>query len=311
MEPIESRVEHFFGTFRTTERFLQQLLQMREGAQEFLILACCRLDALANLAFLRWKGKQADAFAKFLLRYSGFEKKLRRISVPDLFHYLSYGKWLLPEVISEAGRLYQYSEYDEPLIRLIVDSGLPITQEAIGDFLAFALRTLKRAYRVVPNQKLTRKSVAKQSEVIKSLLAAAESPRRQKYIKPVKAAKSVIERFSLPQILYREFRCGAVHGREVNIDEKGFFQETEIYWITRNWRTVYSDLVEPGRFLEVQFPAPFLLEMLHNSIDRLERELKHKRELPVEMWVEICDIESEIDLLDQDTLPEGRDIPRV
>jgi len=306
MEPIESRLEDFFGTFRTTQRFLEQLLQTRTWPQEFLIVVCCRLDALANLAFPRWKGKQADAFAKFLLRYSGFEKKLRQISVPDLFHYLSYGKWLLPEVISEAGRLYQYSEYDEPLIRLIVDSGLPITQEAIGDFLAFALRTLKRAYRVVPNQRITGRSIAKRSEVMKCLLAAAQSPRRQKYTEPLKATKSIIERFSLSQILYREFRCRAVHGYEVNIDEKRFFREREIYW-----RTVYSDLVEPGRFLEIQFPAAFILQMLRNSIDKYERELKHKKELPVEMWVEICDIESEIDLLDQDTLPEGRDIPRV
>lgn len=199
MEPIESRVEDFFGTFRTTERFLQQLVQMREGPQEFLILVCCRLDALANLTFPRWKGKQADAFTKFVLHYSGFERQLRRISVPDLFYYLSYERWVLPGVISEPGRLYQFTEDDEPFIRLVVNSELPITQEAIGDFIAFALRTLKRAYRVVPNQKLTRKSVAKQSEVIKSLLAAAESPRRRKYIKPLKAAKSVIERFLLPQ----------------------------------------------------------------------------------------------------------------
>lgn len=306
MEPIESRVEDFFGTFRTTERFLQQLVQMREGSQEFLILACCRLDALSNLAFPRWKGKQADAFAEFLLRYSGFERQLRKISVPDLFYYLSYGRWVLPGVICDPGRLHQFTEDDEPLIRLIVNSELPITQEAIDKFLAFVLRTLKRTYRVVPNQKLTRESIAKQSEVIKSLLKAAESPRRQKYIKPVKAVESIIERFSLPQILYREFRCGAVHGCEVDLDERGFFRETKICW-----RAVYSDLVGPGRFLEVQFPAPFLLEMLRNCIDKLERELKHKRELPAEMWIEICDIESEFDLLDQDTLPEGKDIPRV
>lgn len=306
MEPIESRIEDFFGTFRTTERFLQQLVQIREGAQEFLILVCCRLDALANLTFPRWKGKQADAFTKFVLHYSGFERQLRRISVPDLFYYLSYERWVLPGAISEPGRLYQFTEDDEPFIKLIVDSGLPITQVAIDNFLMFVLRAMKQNYRVVPNQRLTLRSTARCSEVMKCLLAAADSHRRQEYIEPLKAANPIIERFSLPQILYREFRCGAVHGREVNIEEKGFFQETEIYW-----RTVYSDLVEPGRFLEVQFPAPFLLEMLHNSIDGLERELKHKRELPVEMWVEICDIESEIDLLDQDTLPEGKDIPRV
>lgn len=306
MEPIESRLEDFFGTFRATQQFLEQLLQMRDWPQEFLILVCCRLDALANLAFPRWKGKQADAFAKFLLLYSGFERQLRQISVPDLFFYLSYERWVLPGVISEPGRLHQFMEDDESLIRLIVNSELPITQEAIHDFLAFVLRTLKRAYRVVPNQRITGRSIAKQSEVMKCLLAAAESPRRQKYIEPLKATKSIIERFSLSQILYREFRCRAVHGYEVNIDEKRFFRERKIYW-----RTVYSDLVEPGRFLEVQFPAVFLLEMLRNSIDEFERELKHKKELPIEMWVEICDIESELDLLDQDTLPEGRDIPRA
>lgn len=306
MEPIESRLEHFFSTFRTTQQFLEELLQTQDWPQEFLILVCCRLDALANLAFPRWKGKQADAFTKFVLRYSGFERQLRQISVPDLFFYLSYERWVLPGLICEPGRLHQFTEDDEPLIRLIVDSGLPITQHAINDFLRFVLRTLKRAYRVVPNQRITGKSIAKRSEVMQCLLAAAQSPRRRKYIEPLKAVKSVIERFSLSQVLYREFRCRAVHGYEVNLDEKRFFRERAVYW-----RTVYSDLVEPGRFLEIQFPAAFLLEMLRNSIDKYERELKHKKELPVEMWVEICEIESEIDLLDQDTLPEGRDIPRV
>jgi hypothetical protein len=85
---VENAVDKFFSRYKNTLDLLQELLVSRRNRQEFVLLSCARLDALANLAFA--EGNQKSRFSRFLARYSGLGEQTFAISVPDLNYYFQH-----------------------------------------------------------------------------------------------------------------------------------------------------------------------------------------------------------------------------
>lgn len=299
---ISRKIDEAFELYQPTITLLNQFLTDRTNVQEFILLACARLDSLSNVAFS--EGSQQESFARFLLRYSGFGDWFRYISVPDLYYHLSYHLWVLPGTVDKPGRLHLFDpRQDKELMAMFWRSELGITEKDLGGLLRFLLRRLKSWYRVVPNQSLSKSTYDLPQHFTQQLNKLCQKHWRGAYSLAAQAMSPVVAKFSLAALLYKEYRCGAIHRYHVNLDEKDFFTRQEPYWCP-----FHNDFAEPGSFLKVHFPGPFLLITLSNCIENYKKHLNAKRQLPAEIFFEVCDAMRDLDYLDDDSIPAGRDV---
>src|SRR6266481_2843059 len=84
---IEDRVNAAFEEHRATTALLENFIQSREYPNEIVILACARLDALANLAMTKKQG-QRNRFVSFLHTYSGRRNELEQVALPNLYLHI-------------------------------------------------------------------------------------------------------------------------------------------------------------------------------------------------------------------------------
>jgi hypothetical protein len=61
-------------------------------------------------------------------------------------------------------------------------------------------------------------------------------------------------------------------------------------------------------YLDVQFPAPWLIDVLSSCLTNYLERLLTTKLLPPGLFFEICDLPDEVNLLDEDALPEPQDI---
>jgi len=99
------------------------------------------------------------------------------------------------------------------------------------------------------------------------------------------------------------YRCGVIHEYRVDVEEDEFFTKTGICW-----RTVYYPWDTNSPRLEIHFPAATLLRLLESCISNYVKELQHTRRLPAPIFFEICDPESELEFLDEESIPTGKDL---
>ena len=302
MVPLEERIEEAFTMYGSTIELLKEFIASRRNPQEFILLACARLDSLSNLAFT---GKpQKDCFVSFLARHSGLKRNAYQISLPDLCDFLCYHLWVLPGTIDKPGRLHMFDpREDERFMSFLWNSGLAITQEEVGRLLMFLIRAIKKKYRVFPTQSKQKQSSDKPDNLYNYLYNAAQQYRRGIYLDAIKGISSLLKDFSFGALLYRKYRNGIIHEFGVGIHEQDFFTKNAIHW-----RTTYHTYVEPTKFLQIQFPARFLLEILTHSVQSYIRELKNTRLLPMAVFNETCDFLEEIKHLDDRSIPVGKDI---
>lgn len=114
---------------------------------------------------------------------------------------------------------------------------------------------------------------------------------------------NLIKDYSLASLLYKEYRCGIIHEYGIDIRSKDFFSKRDVYW-----QPFYNDVAQPTRRLSLQFPAQFLLMLLSNCVNSYKTQLLKTKQLPVELFHEVCDFMSELKYLDNRTLPDGRDV---
>jgi hypothetical protein len=299
---INRKIDEAFAPYEPTVTLLQTFLREKTNIHEFILLVCARLDSLSNIAFSG--GSQQENFVKFLLQYSGFSDWFTRISLPDLYYHLSYHLWVLPGTVGTPGRLHVFDPREEKeIVSMFWKSELGLTEKDLGMLLRFFLRTLKSWYRVVPNQTLARSTYDSPEHVGQRLKKLAAKHWRGTYSPAARAMAPVIAKFSLAVLLYKEYRCGAIHRYHVNLNEKAFFTRQKPYWCP-----FYNDVAEPGSFLKVHFPGPFLLATLQNSIASYKKHLKAKGQLPADMFFEVCDTLRDLGYLDDDSIPLGRDV---
>jgi hypothetical protein len=305
MKSIEERIEEAFSRYDSTIDLLNKFVKQKSNVQEFILLVCARLDALSNLAFT---GKsQKDNFIDFLKHHSGLENKIHAISLPDFFEYLSYQLWVLPGSLEKDGRLHMFDpRRDEQFFLFVWHSGIPITRNKVGALLKFLIRAIKQKYRVLPNHKPNRQSIDTLSHIVGYLESAAQRMGKS-FIKEAigsnKHLSDMIKDFSLGALLYRKYRCGIIHEYGVDVDSSDFFSKHDLYW-----QTVYSLVGEPTRRLRLQFPAKLLLELFTKSLQSYKLRLQKTKQLPIELFTEICNFMSETEYLDEKSIPSGKDV---
>jgi hypothetical protein len=149
---LEGVIDSAFDQYLPTLQLLGDWLAQKSYINEFLILACAGLDSLSNLASAQ--GTQKDCFSKFLLTYSPQRQLFEKVSVPDLYYFLSYHAWVLAGTIEKPGRLHMFDpKRDAPFMRFLWRSRVPLTEGDVHRMLAFLLRVLKGNYRVAPQPK--------------------------------------------------------------------------------------------------------------------------------------------------------------
>jgi hypothetical protein len=299
--PIEDRIQEVFRDYSDTLTLVREYATARQHPVELGILVCARLDSLANLAGL---GKtQPDRFRRFLEEYSGQKSLLQKIAIPNLYTYLGRHHDFLPLTVEIPGRIQQFDrDKDLPFIRFVSESDLPITDEAIGAFLRWFSRVVQRKYRTTATQSRKKPSLDTHGSFGAHLADAAASRRSDAYVRAVAALQPLIGYFSLGSILYREFRSGIIHEFGFSIDESEFFRKSGVYLSTISYE--YDETVH----LDIQFSASWLIDVFSSCLTNYRKHLLATRKLPPGLFFEICDVIDEVDLLDDDGLPDPQDI---
>jgi len=83
---IDDRIREALADYFDTLTLIKTYLGERKHPVELAILACVRLDSLANLTL---SGKtQRERFTHFVEDYSGQKDRLKRVAVPNLYSHL-------------------------------------------------------------------------------------------------------------------------------------------------------------------------------------------------------------------------------
>lgn len=299
-------LNRYFGQFSSTRQLVDQLIKGKSHPQEILILLCSRIDALASTAAAE-DDPRAEAFARFVSTYSGNRKLFESVSAGDLFYELDYHLWLMPGMLEKAGRLHVFSGLNEPIIKLLVASEIPLTLEEAQLLIRRIQRGLRKRFRVAPKQRRDKPEIGSH-ETIRSAIISEFSTRSAKPTGEVlrKALDPLISSKTLARILYEKFRCGVIHGGRVRIDEPRFFIEKSAYWVP-----MYSEYYGPFQFVE--FPARFLASLFSDSIQHYRKRLEATGKVPPGVHFEMFpdDPLGHIELIDENLLPKGRTaVPR-
>lgn len=291
-----------FDQYSITLGLLRKWFSERKNMQEFAILACARLNSLSNLAFP--EGAQEKNFMRFLTTYSESRRDLEKVSLPDLYFHVNFHDWALPGVVPKPGHLHMFDpKRDRDLISLIWHSGIPITERDVGRLIKFLLRQLKEHYRVAPNQRLTKPSQDTTKSIRQKFKSAAGNYKSEYYSEAVDLIGPVLDKYTLAALLYREYRCGAIHEYKADLDEPQFFTKRKPYW-----STIWSAVGNPSGFLKLRFPGPFLLDLLDECVRNYKANLRSRQKLPADVFFELCDISTDLDYLDEDSIVSGKDI---
>jgi len=293
-------IKDAFRQYEPTVELLNNLQARKVNPQEFVILVCARLDSLSNLAFP--EGSQKSKFIKFLTTFSQQGNAFRKVSVPDLYYFLMKRLLILPGTIPQPGRVHVYHPTEEKeFISFIWKSGVSITEEDIEKVLLFLLKVLKKMYRVAPNQSLRKPMSDSPKSVLKYLLEASNTYREGMYDEAVRAIVPVIQDFTLGALVYSEYRCASIHEYEVNMYETPFFKEKRPHWYS-----FYDEYCTPSYFLKVHFPGPFLFDTLVKCINNYKKYLRKIRKLPADLFFQFCDVMTDLEYLDEETIATGK-----
>jgi hypothetical protein len=303
MTSIEERIRWAFAGHEETLELLREFLEDKSDAEDFVILACARIDALANLAA---EGKtQAERFTKFVRTYSGARRTLDLVSVPDLYRFLARHYDFLPFSLETPGRIQTYELEEElPFIRFLASANeLPLTADGVGRFLRWFSVVVQQRYRTTASQRRSKPSLESRGAFLTHLQNSASGRRNDLYANVCMRLEPLVKQFSVGPILYREFRSGAIHEHGFVLDEDRFFTETGLYFTTTRY------LVDPGtRYLGVEFSAKWLLSLLEESLVNYTARLISTKKLPFPLFIQIADVMSEAEYLADE--PGDDDVPK-
>lgn len=224
------------------------------------------------------------------------------VSIGDLYYELDYHRWLLPGMLEKAGRIQVFSRINEPFLKLLVESEIALTQEAAETLVQRIQQALRKEFRVAPGQPHRKRPLASASEVVQAIADGFAGNRNG--VDPTALGKAIgplINSKTVARILYERFRCEAIHGGHVVIDEPRFFSETEPYW-----KPMSSEFYGPFQLLE--FPARFLADLFTSCVQNYRKRLESTAKLPPNVHFEIFEdvMLADLNLLDETLLPRAR-----
>lgn len=205
-------------------------------------------------------------------------------------------------MLEKAGRLHIFSRLNEPVVKLLVGSEIPLTLEDAQALIRRTQRGLRRHFRVAPKQRGNKPEAGSPGAIKSAIvteLSAGPARGTSKTLK--RALDSLVSSKTLGMILYEKFRCGAIHGGRVQIDEPMFFTEKSAYWTS-----MYSQYY--GSFQFVEFPARFLFSLFSECIVNYRKRLEATGRVPPNVHSGMFpeDPLGHLELLDDDLLPKGR-----
>jgi hypothetical protein len=302
MKPgIEERITSAFADYHATAALLKTLAARREYPHELVILACSRLDGLANLAMTQ-KKTQRDRFVSFLHNYSGRRRELEQVALPNVYMQLFLEFITLPATLPRAGRMYvQDVSRQTPFLQFIVDSGIAIEEKEVSKLLHRLSVWLQRTYRTTVTQAKSKPYCDTVRNIMSHFYGCSRSHRKGFYGPAVTALPSFLNNFRLGEILYRDYRSSSIHEFNFNVDDR-FFTESGTYVATRfhAW--------DSTRFLELCVSAHWLIALYTASVENYKRALIARKKLPFELWVRLCDEATETAFLDDSSIQVGRDL---
>lgn len=276
VEKFERRIASYFERYEMTLQILRSLCDQMIAPQDIILLACARIDSLANHAVPPGRVSQAEKFVKFLLMHSGHSQILERVSLPDLYASVLVEWWLLPGVVDRPGRLQMFDQIRQrEFVEMYWKSGLPLTEEDLEGVMALIAGEIRRRYRVIPYQSRTKPQCDAISVVQAALSGIAAAHRSGLYVAGVAAFKPIIQAHQLAALLYREYRNGSIHGGGVDVDEEMFFEAAKPHWSLMHYEFASSKPI-----FQVHFPARFLLSVYENCFRGYQKQLLVTQKLP-------------------------------
>lgn len=300
-EALEERLNAFFDLFASTLELTERLIESRSHAQELLILLCSRLDALASSAASE-DSPRKQAFTHFITAYGCRRNLFESISAGDLYYELVFHRWMLPGTIPKPGRIHRYSRVDDPISNLLQDSGIALTEKDADQLLGGIMKALRGSLRVMPGQPLTKPRLASVEKVTETIVSSFDTPRKKSITDTLpKALGALVRSKTVAAILYEKFRCEAIHGATVLVNEHKFFVETEPYWEP-------EDSGYFGSYFMIEFPARFLVCVLRDCITTYRQHVLAKGKLPPDILFHVFGDDSLqfIGLLDEDALAKDQ-----
>lgn len=178
---IEQRIAAVFDKYRQTQTLLEEFASNRRNASELVILACSRLDALANMAMTQ-KKTQRERFVSFLSTFTSRGNELDRVALPNLYFYVFRQFVTLPGTIPAPGRLTAYDlARDATFLQFLVDSGVPLAEPDVDRMLHRISVWLQKEYRTTATQTRRKPHFDSAKNVRKRLEAHSSSYRRGLY----------------------------------------------------------------------------------------------------------------------------------
>ena len=114
--------------------------------------------------------------------------------------------------------------------------------------------------------------------------------------------KNLIKGYTYTSILYREYRCKAVHeAAGIHVDPRKFWKMERPYFVEFNTYWLQQPV------FKLEFPASFLIECLETCVKSAEKAIIGKGLLPPAIWGAICD-PKEIEFLDIEEIEEAKPI---
>jgi hypothetical protein len=295
-DDLSDRIKQAFAKYEDTVELLRDLLSRRENAEEIVILACARLDALANLSGSR--GRAGDRFSRFIETYSGKKAQLRRLAVGDLYSYMGREYMLLPLTVPAAGRILNLGGNSLPFLRFLADSGLPLEDDALSRCLRRVSVAIQRKYRTTASQSRTKPTEATVDEFVQHVADDMRQSTWREYEETLtKALRGIASGFRLSSLIYREVRSGAIHEHGFHVNQRRFFSERHPFvgTVRHPW--------EDTLYLGVHIPGPWLVDLVAACTRNYQKHLLQTRKLPADLFFSICDPLEEEDYLDLASLP--------
>lgn len=283
---VKKDLSDFFNYYRNKVKFLNRLARGRKTEEEIILLICCYIDRLGNCLFST-AGSSKRSFDLILLTHSGEKETLNLISISDFAFHLLFMAEAAVFLVPKPGRIQYLHEEFKPLIKLADQANIPLTRISFRKFFLALYSRIKLKYRIHPYQTNRKLSYGSEDELIDFILTGNELKRAGATITDT-SLKCVLKEYSYLSILYRDFRCAAVH------EAAGIFIETRRFWtsqipyFTKSTHAFFHESV-----YTLEFPAAFLLRCLKTCISGVEQAIIGRGLLPLSIWNTICDVEDD------------------
>ena len=297
-DDIINRLSKFFDLYEKKVKFLKGLSEKRQGADEIVLLVCCYLEQLGGCLFPK-VGSSKRNFELMLFKHSGESEEFSLISLGDLAYDVLYMAETLSYMIPKAGRVQLHADELKSLVKFVDQTGVALTEKSVRKLLFALYDSLKSNFRIHPYQTEKKNCYGDKEFVIDSIVSCAKLRRVGAEI-TTENIKSLIEGYTYASILYRDYRCKAVHeAAGISIVPKKFWKMKRLYFVeTSSYMSEYPTFV-------LEFPSAFLLECLGTCIECAEKAIKGKGLLPPDIWSAICDWK-EFEFLDVEGLEEAK-----